>query len=110
MPASEKAQQAYEMVRLNQKNVLPFVEKKLGYAGMHKLRSDWRAAIIPIYEDDPEIDKCNHAYSNWLWMARCSHGLLAEWSSDEEAMDYQHLQLQLYMQELNNSSLFILCA
>jgi len=35
------------MVRLDQKNVLPFVEKKLDYSEMHNLRSIWQAAIMP---------------------------------------------------------------
>jgi hypothetical protein len=44
--------------------VFPFVEKQLGYAEIHNLRSVWRAAIITIHEDDPERDKYNQVYSN----------------------------------------------
>jgi hypothetical protein len=110
MPAHEKFQHAFEMVRLYQKHVLPFVEKELGYAEMHNLRSVWRAAIIPIHENDPEMDKYNQAYSNWLWMARCSHDLLVERLCVEEIMDYKHLLLQLYVQKVNNPDLFILRA
>jgi hypothetical protein len=110
MPEHEKFQRIFEMVRLYQKNVLPFIEKYLGYAEMHNLRSIWRAAIIPIHEHDPDVDKYNQAYSNWLWMARCSHDLLAERLSGEEVLDYKRLLLRLYEQQLNNPDLFILRA
>ena len=110
MPERVKFQHAFEMVRLYQKHVLPFVEEYLGYAEMHNLRSIWRAAIIPIHEGDPDTDKYNQAYSNWLWMARCSHDLLAERLSSEEVMDYKRLLLRLYEQQLDNPDLFILRA
>ena len=72
MPEREKFQHAFEMVRLYQRHVLPFVEEYLGYAEMHNLRSIWRAAIIPIHEDDPDTDKYNQAYSNALAKAVCA--------------------------------------
>jgi hypothetical protein len=108
MPEREKFQHAFEMVRLYQKHVLPFVENHLGYAEMHNLRSLWQAAIIPIHEEDPDLEKYNQAYSNWLWIARYSHDLLAEKLSGQEVMDYKRLLLQLYLQKLNNPDLFIL--
>jgi hypothetical protein len=108
MPERVKFQRALEMVRLYQKHVLPFVEEYLGYPEMHNLRSVWRAAIIPIHEDDPDKDKYNQAYSNWSWMARCSHDLLAERLSSEEVLDYKRLLLRLYEQRLDNSDLLIL--
>ena len=110
MPDREKFQHAFEMVRLYQRHVLPFVEKHLGYSEMHNLRSVWQAAIIPIHEGDSDHDKYERAYSNWLWMARCSHDLLAERLSSEEVMDYKRLLLRLYEQQLNNPDLFILRA
>lgn len=108
MPEREKFQHAFELVRLYQKHLLPFVEKHLGYAEMHNLRSIWRAAIIPIHEHDAEIEKYNQAYSNWCWMARCSHDLLTERLNDEEMQDYRRLLLRIYEHQLDNPNLFLL--
>jgi hypothetical protein len=108
LPERVKFQHAFEMVRLYQKHVLPFVEERLGYASMHNLRSVWQAAIIPIHEDESCHDKYEQAYSNWLWIARCSHSSLAEELSDEEVLDYKRLLLRLYEQELYNPDLSIL--
>jgi hypothetical protein len=110
MPEREKFQHAFEMVRLYQRHVLPFVEQHLGYAEMHNLRSIWQAAIIPIHEEIPDFEKYNQAYNNWLWLARCSHDLLAEKLCGEEVLDYKRLLLRLYEQKLNNPDLFILRA
>ena len=104
----EKYQHAFEMVRMYQKHVLPFVEEHLGYADMHNLRSIWQAAIISIREDDSEHDKYEKAYSNWLWMAHCSHNALADQLSTEEVLDYKRLLLRLYERQLNNPGLLIL--
>jgi hypothetical protein len=108
MPEREKYQHADEMVRLYQKHVLPFVESRLGYAEMHNLRSVWQAAITPIHEDDNDQDKYAQAYSNWIWMARCSHDALAEQLSAEEVIDYKRLLLRLYEQQMNNPNLTVL--
>jgi hypothetical protein len=108
MPDREKFQHAFEMVRLYQRHVLPFVEKHLGYSEMHNLRSVWQAAIIPIHEDDSDHDKYERAYSNWLWMARCSHDTLAEQLSSAEVLEYKRLLLRLYEQQLNLPELAVL--
>lgn len=108
MPEREKYQHAFEMVRLYQKHVLPFVEEYLGYEEMHNLRSIWQAAIIPIHEEDPDKEKYTQAYSNWLWMAHCSHDLLAEKLSTEEVLEYKRLLLKLYERQLDSSELLIL--
>lgn len=108
MPEREKFQHAFETVRLYQKHVLPFVESRLGYAEMHNLRSVWQAAITPIHEGISEPAKYVQAYSNWLWMARCSHDALAEQLSTEEVLEYKRLLLQLYEQQLNNPNMAIL--
>jgi len=109
MPEREKFQHAFEMVRLYHTLVLPFVEKHLGYAEMHNLRSVWQAAIIPVHENDPNKDKYNHAYSNWLWMARCSHDLLSERLSAEALLEYKRLLVSIKEQQLDNPNLFFLC-
>jgi hypothetical protein len=109
MTEREKFQHAFEMVRLYHKHVLPFVEKHLGYAEMHNLRSVWQAAIIPMHENDPDTEKYNHAYSNWLWMARCSHDLLSERLAGEALSEYKRLLLKIQEQQLDNPNLFFLC-
>jgi hypothetical protein len=109
MPEREKFQHAFEMVRLYHKHVLPFVEKHLGYAEMHNLRSVWQAAIVPMHEKDPDTEKYNHAYSNWLWMARCSHDLLSERLSAEALSQYKSLLVRIKEQQLDNPNLFFLC-
>ncbi|HEX9091633.1 MAG TPA: hypothetical protein VF831_09100, partial [Anaerolineales bacterium] len=101
-------QHAFHMVRLYQKNVLPFVESHLGFSEMHNLRSVWQAAIIPIHEADSDEDKYESAYSNWLWMARCSHDTLADLLSSTEVLEYKRLLLHLYEQQGNNPYLTIL--
>ena len=57
MPDREKFTHAFGMVRLYQKQVLPFVEQRLGYAARHELESVWQAAIAPIRESDPDEEK-----------------------------------------------------
>lgn len=101
MPEREKFQHVFEMVRLYQKNVLPFIESHLGYSEMHNLRSVWRPAIIPIHEEDSDQDKYEQSYSNWLWMARCSHDTLADLLSAPEVLEYKRMLLRLYKQQLN---------
>jgi hypothetical protein len=59
------------------KNVLPFVEEKCGYAARHELESICQAAVAPIRESDPDEEKYLRSYASWLWMARCSHDILA---------------------------------
>jgi len=108
MPVQEKFQHAFEMVRLYQKHVLPFVESHLGYGEMHNLRSVWRAGIIPIHEKDSVEDKYTQAYSNWLWMARCSHDALADQLSNGEVLEYKRLLLSMYERRLNNPDLAVL--
>jgi hypothetical protein len=108
MPEREKYQHAFEMVRQYQKHALPFIEEYLGYAEMHNLRSIWQAAIIPIHEDDSDKDKYDQAYSNWLWMARCSHDFLAEKLSTDEVLAYKRLLVRLYEQQLNSPDLLML--
>ncbi|MGE5123566.1 MAG: hypothetical protein ACM3H7_03555 [Acidobacteriaceae bacterium] len=108
MPNREKFQHVFEMVRLYLKHVLPFVESHLGYSEMHNLRSVWQAAIIPIHEYDSDQDKYDQAYSNWLWMARCSHDTLADLLSSPEVLEYKRMLLRLYEQQLDNPNLAIL--
>jgi hypothetical protein len=108
MPERKKFQHAFDMARLYQKYVLPFVEQQLGYAEIHNLRSIWQAAIIPIHEHDPDLDKYTQSYSNWLWIAHCSHDLLTERLPVEALSEYKRLLLWLYEQKLDNPDLFIL--
>ena len=108
MPDQEKYQRANEMVRLYQKHVLPFVEQHLGYAEMHNLRSIWQAGITSIQEHDSEHDKYEKAYSNWIWLANCSHNALADKLSSQEILEYKRLLLHLYEQLLDTSNLSIL--
>jgi len=107
MPDREKFQHSIGMVRLYQKHVLPFVEERLGYAAMHELRSVWQAAMIPT--NGAGVDQRNYesAYSNWLWMARCSHDYLADLLDRNEVMEYKRLLLQLYKRQQDNSDLAI---
>lgn len=107
MPDREKFQRAFGMVRLYQKHVLPFVEERLGYAAMHELRSVWQAAIIPIHENATDKEKYEAAYSNWLWMARCSHDYLADLLQRNEVLEYKRLLLQLYKRQQDNPDLTI---
>ena len=107
MSDKEKFQHAFGMVRLYQRHVLPFVEERLGYAAMHELNSVWQAAIAPIREDDPDHQKYESAYSNWLWMARCSHDFLADLLDREGVADYKRLLLRLYKRQHDNPDLVI---
>jgi hypothetical protein len=108
MPERDKFRHAFEMVRLYQKHVLPFVEAQLGYAEMHNLRSVWQAGIIPIREEGSEKEKYEQAFSNWLWVARCSHDALSDQLSKEEILEYKRLLLKLYVQVLDNPDLVML--
>ena len=108
MPDREKYLHAFRMARLYQKFVPPFVEARLGYEARHELNSVWQAAIMPIHEDDPDGQKYEAAYSNWLWMARCSHDFLADLLDREGVADYKRLLLQLYKRQHDNPALAIL--
>jgi hypothetical protein len=108
MPEGEKYERAFEMVDLYQKHVLPFVERRLGYAEMHKLRSIWRAAIAPIHGEDSDHDRYDQAYCNWLWVANCSHNTLAEQLSSQEILEYKRMLLGFYTQTLDRPGLSIL--
>jgi hypothetical protein len=107
MPDLEKFQHALDMVDLYQKHVLPFVEEHLGFAEMHNLRAIWQAGIGQIREDDSDENKYIQAYSNWLWVAHCSHNTLAEQLSSEGVLEYKRLLLRLYIQKMDNLDLFI---
>ena len=96
MPIREKFRHAFEMVRLYQMHVLPFVEQRLGYAAKHELESVWRAAIAPIRENDPDEEKYQRAYNSWLWMARCSHDFLADQLDRKGVGDYKRMLLKSY--------------
>ncbi len=108
MPEREKFLHAFEMVSMYQKNVLPFVEHHLGFGEMHNLRSIWQAAIGPIREADSDQDKYVQAYSNWLWIAHCSHNTLADELSRDDVLEYKRLLLRIYKRQKNTSRLFIL--
>jgi hypothetical protein len=107
MPDKEKFQHAFGMVRLYQKHVLPFVEERLGFAAMHELNAVWQAAIIPIRDEVPDQENYEAAYSNWLWMARCSHDYLADLLDHQAVIDYKRLLLQLYKHQQDNPDLAI---
>jgi hypothetical protein len=107
MPDREKFQHAFDMVRLYQKRVIPFVEEQLGYAAMHELSAVWQAAMMPIREDDSDQEKYKSAYNNWLWMARCSHDYLADLLKQDEVAEYKRLLLQLYKRQQGNPDLAI---
>ncbi|MFZ0533558.1 MAG: hypothetical protein WAM09_10280 [Anaerolineales bacterium] len=107
MPDREKFQHAFDMVRLYQKRVIPFVEEQLGYAAMHELSSVWQAAMMPTREDDSDQEKYKSAYNNWLWMARCSHDYLADLLKQDEVAEYKRLLLQLYKRQQGNPDLAI---
>ncbi len=107
MPAREKYRRAFGMVRLYQKHVLPFIEERFGYPAVHELSSVWQAAIIPIHDSDPDQKKYESAYSNWLWMARCSHDFLADLLKHDEVAEYKRLLMQLHKQQHDNSDLAI---
>jgi hypothetical protein len=107
MSDREKYQHAFGMVRMYQKHILPFVEERLGYAAMHELRSVWQAAITPIQEAVPDWQNYESAYSNWLWMARCSHDYLADLLKHDEVVEYKRLLLQLYKNQQDNPDLAI---
>lgn len=107
MSDREKFQHAFDMVRLYHKHVLPFVEERLGYAAMHELGSVWQAAIIPTHDAEPDQKNYESAYSNWLWMARCSHDYLADLLEHDDVLEYKRLLLQLYKRLLDNPDLSI---
>src|SRR4030042_5013708 len=107
MPDREKSRRAFGMVRLYQKHVLPFIEERFGYPAVHELSSVWQAAIIPIHDSDPDQKKYESAYSNWLWMARCSHDFLADLLKHDEVAEYKRLLMQLHKQQHDNSDLAI---
>lgn len=105
MQDKEKFRHAFGMVRSYQKNVLPFVEERLGYPAMHELSSVWQAAIIPIHEEAPDGEKYESAYSNWLWMARCSHDFLADLLKGEDIIAYKRMILRFYKHQQDNTDL-----
>ena len=107
MPDRDKFQHAFGMVRMYQKHVLPFVEERLGFAAMHELRSVWQAAIIPTHESRSDQRNYESAYSNWLWMARCSHDYLADIMERGEVVKYKQLLVQLYKRQQDNPDLAI---
>ena len=107
MPDREKFQHAFGIVRLYQRHVLPFVEERLGYAAMYELSSVWQAAIMPTHETIKDQVNYEAAYSNWLWMARCSHDYLADLLDREEVVEYKRLLLQLYQRQQDNPDLGI---
>jgi hypothetical protein len=107
MSDKEKYHNAFNMVRLYQKHVLPFVEERLGFAAQHELRSVWLAAMTPIRQTDPDQKKYEAAYSNWLWMARSSHDFLADLLKHDEVIDYKRLLMQLYKRQVENPDLVI---
>jgi hypothetical protein len=107
MPDKEIFQHAFGMVRGYQRHVLEFVEERMGYPAMHELSSVWQAAIIPIHQNIPDREKYECAYSNWLWMARCSHDFLADLLNREAIADYKRLLLQLYKHQQDNPDLAI---
>jgi len=96
MPVREKFEHAFGMVRMYQKQVLPFVEQRLGYSARRELESVWQAAMAPIRENDPDEEKYNRSYTSWLWMARCSHDFLADKLDREGVADYKRLLLRYY--------------
>jgi len=107
MSDREKFQHTFGMVRLYQKHVLPFVEERLGYAAMLELSAVWQAAIAPTHDDENDQRNYETAYSNWLWMARCSHDYLADLLQRDEVMEYKRLLLQLYTRQQDNPDLAI---
>ncbi len=107
MPDREKYKRASGMVRLYQKHVLAFVEQHLGYAAVHELSSIWRAAMVPMQETDPDDQKYEAAYNNWLWMARYSHDFLADLLNRDDVAEYKRLLLQLYKRQQDNPDLAI---
>ncbi len=107
MTERDKFQRAFGMVRMYQKHVLPFVEERLGYAAMHELRSVWQAAVMPVQESATDRHNYEAAYSNWLWMARCSHDYLADLLDHDDVVEYKRLLLQLYKNQQDNPDLAI---
>ena len=107
MPDKEKFQHAFGMVRLYQKHVLPFVEERLGFAAMHELSAVWQAAIMPVHDEVPDQENYEAAYSNWLWMARCSHDYLADLLDHDAVVEYKRLLLQLYKHQQDNPDMAI---
>jgi hypothetical protein len=107
MPDRDKFHRAFGMVRMYQKHVLPFVEDQLGYAAMYELSSVWQAAITPTHVASPDRQNYEAAYSNWLWMARCSHDYLADLLDRIEVGEYKRLLLQLYKHQQDNADLAI---
>jgi hypothetical protein len=105
MPEREKYLNAFGMVRAYQKHILPFVEERLGYEARHELNSVWQAAIMPFRKDDSDDRKYAAAYSNWLWMAGCSHDFLADLLEREAVADYKRLLLQCYRRQQDNPDL-----
>ena len=108
MPDREKYQHAFSMVRSYQKQVMLFVEERLGYEARHELGSVWQAAITSIRRDYEDDRKYEAAYSNWSWMARCSHDFLADLLDREGVADYKRLLLRRYSLHHDNPSLSIL--
>ncbi len=102
MPDREKYQHAFGMVSAYQKQVMLFVEERLGYEGRHELGSVWQAAITPIRKDYHDYKKYEAAYSNWLWMARSTHDFLADLLDREGIADYKRLLLRQYSLQHDN--------
>jgi hypothetical protein len=107
MPDREKFKHAFSMLRLYQEHILPFVEAKLGYEAWLELKSVWQAGMAPLRKDDPDANKYESAYNNWLWVARCTHDFIAEHLDGHGVADYKRLLLQLYEIQHENPDLAI---
>jgi hypothetical protein len=107
MPERDKFQRAFGMLSMYQKHVLPFVEARIGYEAARQLQSVWQAGMAPTQTDLPEHEKYANAYSNWLWVARCSHDFLADLLDRKGVADYKRLILLLYKHQHDKPELVI---
>ncbi len=103
MPEKVKFQRAFDMVSSYKEFVLPFVQERLSYNSMHSLRSLWRAGIVSIFEHDTYRDNYERAFSNWLWIAHCSHDFLTDQLDNAGMADYKRLVMKMYIEQQNDT-------
>ena len=108
MADREKYLHAFGMVSSYQKQVMQFIEERLGYEARLELGSVWQAAITAIRKDYPDVRKYEAAYCNWEWMARSSHDFLADVLVREDVADYKRLLLSRYSQQHDNPGIPIM--
>ena len=99
MSMHEKYRRAFDAVRAYQAHILPFIEKRSGYPASLELDSVWQAGIQPVNDKSLDAEKYETAYSNWLWVARCTLDFVTEQMGPEDMEQLVQLLVLLHQRE-----------